>query len=504
MLRRHLLCSTFFISAAAVPAMADISPTDVWDNTKALYAATGATVTGTPRVDGDVIIVDDGALLYALPFGAGTVTATLPPLRMSDNGDGTVSLMDTGAFDLKVDMDISGEPPVSVTLNMTQTDYTGLVSGTPEEMIYDYRSGPYEVRVTDISIPEDEVVFDMAIAGEGYDAVTTVTTADLISLTSVSNTAPLTMNYEITDGEGFNVTSNATYEAATATYDMTLLTGGANILNLTPALSAGMSIAYEAASGGNTSSSQTVVNGEVLSDQTIESGDTVASFSLSQDGLSLGATAQDILIRMVQADLLPFPIEAEMSAMAAGYTFPVMASADPQDFSFDMVLDGLRLSPEIWSLFDPGKDLPRDPATVALNLAGTATTDVDLFDFLVLESKFEAATPPVSLESLNVSKIGLSAIGATLDGSSELVFDNTDLATYDGLPKPVGDAFFAVTGANALLDRLQAVGILREDEANAARFGMGFFARSTGDDSFETTVDFGDDGSLSVNGQRIR
>lgn len=507
MLRSQLLSTSVIVSIAglvAAPAIADVTAADVWANTQAFYAATGAAVSGSPRVDGDAVVVDDGSLLYTLPFGAGTFTATLPPLRLIENGDGTVTMADVGSFDVQITMNIAGEAPVSATINMSQTEYFGSVRGTPEEMVYDYGSGSYEVTLTDISLPEEDLVFDMSITGGGYTAVTTITTGDLIEVNSVSTTAPLSVDYKISASDGFDVTSNATYEAGTAEYDMALLANGANILNLTPALAAGMMMRYDARSAGNTSRSTTVINGEVMSDQSIETGDTIAQFSLSEAGLDLSATAASVLMSIVQADLMPFPINAEMTALSAGYSFPVVASIEPQDFSFDLVLDGLRLSPEIWALFDPNKGLPRDPANVALNLTGTTISDVDLFDFMALEQKFTGSVPPVSLQSLSVRKIALAAIGASIDGSAELTFDNTDLVTYDGLPRPEGDAFFEVDGANALLDRLLAVGLLGEDEANAARFGMGFFARSTGDDSFETTVEFGEDGSLSVNGQRIR
>jgi len=37
-----------------------------------------------------------------------------------------------------------------------------------------------------------------------------------------------------------------------------------------------------------------------------------------------------------------------------------------------------------------------------------------------------------------------------------------------------------------------------------ARLGMGFIARSTGDDAFETRLDVNTDGHVIVNGQRMR
>ena len=129
---------------------------------------------------------------------------------------------------------------------------------------------------------------------------------------------------------------------------------------------------------------------------------------------------------------------------------------------------------------------------------------MNLFDVLTLEDKFSGSVPPVKMETLTINDLRLNAIGGALSGSAELRFDNSDLVTYDGLPKPIGDAFLSVSGANRVLDLLQTAGALTESEVSGARLAMGMIARATGDDSFETSIEFSEDGKLSLNGQRIR
>ena len=506
MLRRRLLNTSIIVSTAcitAAPAFADVTAADVWANTQAIYSAIGATVSGTPRPDGDATVIDDGALLFTLPFGAGTIQSDLPPMRLIDNSDGSVTMAGTGSYDITVTGRFPETPPIFATFTVDQTGYSGTVTGTPEEMLYQYESGPYTFVLKEFQFPEEEVELTMTFAGEGYSISSTVKTDDMITVTGESVTMPMAASYSF-GGQDFSSTSETTYQDNTASYEIALLKDGADILNLTSALVGGMKIGYGATSSGNTSHTTTTIGDMVVSDQLTEVGEASGNMTLSAEGLSISGVAQNLLMSITQPDLMPFAINAEAASVSGGYTFPVIAKTEPQEFGLDLEINSLRVSPEIWALFDPSKGLPRDPAEIVLNLNGTTINEVDLFDVMALEDKFSQSTPPFSLESLNIGQLSLAALGAKVDGSSQMTFDNADLHTYDGFPRPIGDAFMAVTGANTLLDRMQEIGLLTNDETTAARFGMAFIARSTGDDSFETTVEFNEEGHLSVNGQRMR
>jgi len=91
-----------------------------------------------------------------------------------------------------------------------------------------------------------------------------------------------------------------------------------------------------------------------------------------------------------------------------------------------------------------------------------------------------------------------------ISGDGAFTFDNNDLETFDGLPRPLGAATVKIEGANGLMDNLVSMGLLPEDQASMGRLMMGMFARATGDDQLETTVEVNDQGHLIVNGQRIQ
>ena len=91
-----------------------------------------------------------------------------------------------------------------------------------------------------------------------------------------------------------------------------------------------------------------------------------------------------------------------------------------------------------------------------------------------------------------------------MTGSGGLSFDFTDLVTYPDVPRPEGKMSFVTTGANALIDRFEQLGLMSEDDLTAARFGLLFMGRIEGGaDRLVTEIEF-KDRSFVLNGQRIR
>ena len=59
---------------------------------------------------------------------------------------------------------------------------------------------------------------------------------------------------------------------------------------------------------------------------------------------------------------------------------PVAVSEEPQDAALALRFLGLTISDQIWGMFDPAGVLPRDPATLVIDVAGKANWLVDVFD----------------------------------------------------------------------------------------------------------------------------
>jgi hypothetical protein len=111
---------------------------------------------------------------------------------------------------------------------------------------------------------------------------------------------------------------------------------------------------------------------------------------------------------------------------------------------------------------------------------------------------------PAELTALTLNDLSLKIGGAELAAKGDFTFDNTDLATFDGFPRPTGKVTANLRGANALIDDLVEIGIVPADQAMMGRMMMGMFATPVGDDELTSTLEVKGSGSVIANGQKIR
>ncbi len=194
---------------------------------------------------------------------------------------------------------------------------------------------------------------------------------------------------------------------------------------------------------------------------------------------------------------LPFPalnIKADDLSMA--FQFPMVGNR-MQDFRYMIKMGNFTMSEDVWSLFDPTKTLPRDPANFAVDLTGKVAMDL----FAMIEADEAGLTPPVpKIESLKIVDLKLAAAGASMSGTGAFTFDNTT-----DIPKPTGSSDVTVTGGNGLINSLIAMGLLTQDDATGARMAMAMFMEpGEGDDVLTSTIEARPDGSIYVNGQRMQ
>jgi len=89
--------------------------------------------------------------------------------------------------------------------------------------------------------------------------------------------------------------------------------------------------------------------------------------------------------------------------------------------------------------------------------------------------------------------------------AGDFTFDNNDLASFDGVPAPTGEANLELVGANGLMDNLIKMGMLAESDAAIPRMMMGMLTiPGDGEDTLISKIEFGEGGSISANGQRIK
>lgn len=501
MFRTAVSASVFALMAST--AVADIKAEDVWAQYQAIATATGGTMTGTATRDGDALTVSDVNMAYALPFGIAQIDVAVSDITLTDNVDGTVVYAPSAPITISANINVQGEDPVGITLNAATEGYVTTASGTPDDITYVSKADKMVITVDALDLPDDLVVnVDGDITMTDYSGESRIAIADMITLTETSNFGSQAFDLNIT-GDGFEMQQSSITGPMSGETSTVLMADGADIMNLTPAFAAGMmfKIATDAASSESTQ--KMFVDGELVSSQVTSSGRQVGNVTLDKNGLSLGADIATISAEMTTPEL-PFPVAFDFTRFGVEMGMPIMASEAEQDVKYMIDLEGLRVAPELWSLIDPAKALPHDPADVKIDLSAKVINGIDLFDVPGWMQREQTGDFPITIEDLTINAARVAALGAVATADGGFAFDNTDLETFDGMPRPEGDATLVVNGANTVIDLLIGAGLMSEDDAMGARMGIGMFGRVTGDDEITAKVEVNAEGHVLVNDQRMR
>ncbi len=103
-------------------------------------------------------------------------------------------------------------------------------------------------------------------------------------------------------------------------------------------------------------------------------------FAMDAARMNYGGGAKDVTLTIASSDM-PFPqLTTSYAEAAFNLLMPVSKADEPGDFALLTRLIDFRINDEVWDMFDPGKVLPRDPATVILDATGKLRWLVDIMD----------------------------------------------------------------------------------------------------------------------------
>jgi hypothetical protein len=488
--------------ASSGAAWADVTADQVWQDWKSYYTDLGATVTtGSEATEGDALVVRDLKIVTDLPDGSSEVM--VPELRFRDLGDGTVEVTLSPEVPMTFHGKTADGPDADVAMKMAQRDMVSIVSGAPEDMTYAVTAPELSIEVDQLKVEGEKPPFKMKLtARDGKGTYRSVKDA---GRTVTSDFSAAAMDVVLTgadpeSGNTFNLDGTMNGLTGVGSFAMP---EGIDMKNLGAALKAGALI------DGNfaySDGSYHVTGTESDGDFTVTSsgGAGKLTFHMAADGIAYGGETQGSKFELTSASI-PFPVAAELGQSAFNLAMPVSKSDEAQPGAFLLKLVDLKLSDDIWNIFDPTSQLPRDPATLVLDLSGSLKPLFDIFDpeaAKALESEVTdpmAAPTPFEVTEAKINQLQLKAAGAELTGTGAATFDNSQTP-----PKPVGEINLNLTGANALMDKLTAIGLLPADTAMGARMMMGMFAVPAGDDALTSKIEFKEDGGIYANGQRIQ
>lgn len=499
------LALSLSLSLCATTALAELAPEQVWQDWKSNLAGFGYDVTGETSQTGTTLTISDLAVTMAMPDDTGSVSMILGQVQMIGNDDGSVSVVMPERMPIAIEtLDPEGEE-VTTTLELAHQGLEVTVSGTPDAMRYDYRAAAMSMGLKDLVTGGKSADVKVAsirfsdLAGTSQNAAD----GDMRALTQTISSGPVTYEIDVTaPEEGGRLVFNGAVKSA-AFDGTTLLPQKFDAVDMAANLSAGFrfdsrfqyqtgSSAYRFEDGSN------VIEGT----QGSESG--ALRVAIGPDGLRYGGEGRKSTIAMTGTDL-PFPVTLEMARVGFEIVMPVAKSEATQDFALKIDLTDFTMSDMIWSLFDPASKLPRDPATIAIDLSGKGRLFFDLLDPTTASKLETENVAPGELEALDLNALTLSLAGARLTGTGAFVFDQSDLTSFDGMPAPEGGVDLELVGGNTLLDRLVELGLLPPEQATGVRMMMGLFATpGEGEDKLTSRIEFTEDGQVLANGQRLK
>lgn len=486
----------------ASAAQAEVTAEQVWQSWMDYNAAFGQTISaGSTEMQGDTLVVKDVKFGTTMADGSST-EGSIAEVRLKEMGDGTVQV--TMSNDIPVLMKPAPVDGVAtdLTMNVAQKDALVTVSGAPEAMDFDYTAPELSMSMDKVAVDGKPAPMKMQFTMKGARGKYHVEQAAGRTMTSdmTADTLDIAMTgAEPESGGTFNLTGTMSGLSGTAAMTMP---EGADIKNMSAAMQAGMGIDGNFAyTTGTYKIEATGADGNFNVDTTGGAGK--LTFKMSKDGLTYGGESGESTMSVTGP--MPFPIEASIAQSAFNLAMPVAKTETAQPAALLIKLIDLKVSDALWNMIDPGTQLPRDPATLVIDLSGAIRPLVDLFDPKMAEQmagNAEAgAMPPNPFEvtEARINQLQVKAVGAELTGTGAVTFDNSA-----GTPKPVGAVDLSLTGANALMDKLVAMGLMPEDQIMGARMMLGMFAVPTGDDALSSKIEFKEDGGIYANGQRIQ
>lgn len=493
---RHVAAVSAIALIAATPALADLTAADVWADWQESASDFGQTLSaGAQEATGGTLTLRDVSITMDMEDGG--LNGTVDEVVMTESGDGSVTITMSPEFPLDMTIDSEEGDRAEFSMVISQPDLSLVASGAPGAISYVYSAPTVTVTMTGTAEGEGPSTLDMTMVLANLAGTYDVTDGEPRQLDSAISVGSVDMDLTGTDAgsdDSFKMTltmadiasqSSGTFSALGSMTDLSEMIGAGFSTTSTTAFGPGGYVIEGRSEGSDFSMDAQSRSGSL-------------DVSLGPDGLVYGAANEGVTIAFTSSDM-PMPeMSVAMESTGARIAMPLTVTEEPQDLALNISLVGLTLSDMIWSMFDPSGALPRDPATLVIDLLAKANWDVDVFDPDVMEEGMDG--PPGQLHELDVNEVRLSLAGAELTGSGELDFNNAG-----PVPMPAGTINLMLVGGNGLLDTLVAMGLVPEDQAMGARMMLGLFARpGDGPDTLVSEITFQEDGAILANGQRIR
>jgi len=492
---RGAVCVAALLTSTA--AVADVTAGDVWADWQKkleLYGPDGVSI-GDETMDGDTLTVSD--LNLSMNDEDSQVTTQMDTVVFTENGDGTVSVTMPASYLIAVNV----EDDLIVDLEVAQENMEITVSGDADNLNYDIAADSYTISVAEFKGDADVEgdIFFKANGIAGTYVSEAAGSAGAIDYDLSVDAVDVMVDVKEPGGDAYVLVTGKLDQLAFEG-DM-VIPEGINTEDPETWVDSGMSLDGSMGYQSGAFLFDFNADGKVGTAE-IALGEGGVNTDISQEKFDYGFMFNGLNVNAQMPDL-PFPVTFMWDQAEFNLFAPLAASEEPEEFGMKFALTDVTLGDDIWNMADPSGAIPRDPITAEVEIAGLAKLFFDVLNPEQAEAMAYGATPG-ELNSLQLIGLRLAAAGAEITGTGDFTFDNTDLETFDGLPRPEGEVNIDIAGANALIDTLVDMGLLPAEQATMGRMFMGMFATSTGDDMLTSKIEINEQGHILANGQRIQ
>jgi hypothetical protein len=491
----------FFLFSTGV-AQADLTADQVWQSWQEGASAAGLTLAADSTArDGDALRLSGVSVARS---GGGQMNIAQIVLTEAANGSVSAAFPDSVAMILSPENGEAGFGLVQEGLTVVLRD-----GAAPGGMVYDIRADRLDGTFTAADgdpAQSEQFVFNFSMGTKGLVLSAETVPGDM-ARTGVKMTAA-TLDYEMSTASQIlemNSAQTSTIADVSMTLDLSVpasmpimaMTGPADIAQaLRDGLAARMTFDQ-----GVAEQTDATTDAFLSYDYAITTQPGTSVVTLDRSGMAIEGQVPGGAVAGTFGGMPEGMFTATFGAFDMLFRMPLIGNDGPDDFTFRMGFKDFAMSDAVWDLFDAGRVFPRDPALLQIDAGGKAR--LDLLGLAADDMAGNAPDPSrlPEIMSLDLRNIALSVAGASLTGQGAFTF----ATGADGVPVPDGRATFGLTGANALLDGAVSAGLATADDVGGVRMMMGMFMRpGTGEDSLTSEVEAKADGSILVNGMRLK
>lgn len=416
--------SAFALIAFAFPALAEVTPAEVWQNWVDYYKANGYTVTEGAREEaGETLSLKDVAVSFAAPDDQGAVIFTLPEITLTGTGDGKVRTTFAETSPFKIEFKDAEGDLITMNGSVVMKDAEIVSSGSAADMTHDTTASELSGALTTIVVPDEgEKPFPLTVALTNVKSMQHMVDGDLIKVDANLSADKMTFDGTFEDNSGDmpgKIAFTGSIDAIKGSGQAAIPKGGDIADDINAGLKAGLAMGGTMSAGAGQFNFDYAGKDEAGTDQTAKGSGKFDGFDLTADmsanGLSYQGGSDASSFEMTASDL-PFPFSYSVANTTFDLQMPVMKSDTPAPFKFAYSLGGLTIADGVWDLFDGAKVLPRDPASLDIDVTGLAKVTMDLFDPANMKA-MEDAADAAEADAAGTDAAGTDAAGTDAAGT---------------------------------------------------------------------------------------